>query len=180
MAYNYKKKAPLHPNEWGSYGVDPVLNYQPPDGEAFTHTVIRVPIVGSRHHGVTPFDLSKEGKPVIIGEPNNPFDNTALLVVHSSPDEKEVRSVGHIARADKWMFSALHPETWGEPGFAVAYRPGEWSFDLHFPAEWISGYHAFFNPALDPAERGGNQKTTERNWWLCGWLAARTHEGLTS
>lgn len=179
MNYNYQKKAPLSPAEWNLYGVDPVVNFVPPVLD-FTQTTVQVPIVGAKFHDIQPFDLSRNGKPVILGEPTNQYDSTALLVVHSSMDEETIRSVGHIGKVNKWLFAALHPDTWRDPGFAVAYQPGAWFFDIHLPAEWLSGFHAWSNHNLDPADRGGNIKTVERNWWLCGFLAAKAHDAFLS
>jgi len=178
MTYNYRKKAPITPGDWNLYGVEPVIGFQPRPEDDFRSTVVQVSIVGAKYHGVQPFDLSENGKPVIVGEPANPYDSTALLVVHSSEDEQTVRSVGHIAKTDKWLFAALHPDTWTEPGFAVTYQPGAWFFDLHLPAEWLQGFYGWSNHNLDPVDRGGNDKIIERNWWLCGFLAAKSHDAF--
>lgn len=170
MDYLHRTLKLLSPHEWGQYEVETINGGPATAAETEWKTI---PIVGSQHMGVEPRHLDV---PItIIGEPDNPHDDTALLVRVGQ------EAIGYIPKASKHWFGSVHPRVWNArlEGFYLV-NDGEWNVKMGVPKCWSVGYYDY-NAGHPPGRRhdlfGG---VRDRNSWLAGYEAAKAYGDMLS
>lgn len=125
------------------------------------------------------FDAEHPG--ALAGEPTNPYDSTALVVLGWHRSEDTLMPVGYVPKAHKHWLASISPKLWGDtPDFRLALITdvAPWKLAIWMPEAWQGGYFDFNQGDAVVTQRGGYEDARNRNLWLSGFQAARQHAEL--